>query len=97
MMTNPIPEDFSPESINMLYTLKHTPNDELLMTAPIRLQLQRKWDKYAYSFYLIQFLMFVGQLITLIIYNQMDDGPTAKTVSIVALCFNGYFIFFELL
>jgi hypothetical protein len=41
--------------------------------------------------------MFVLQLITLIIFQRMVNGPTAYSVSIVALGFNVYFILYELL
>ena len=35
-MTNPVPDDFSQESIHLLYALKETTNDQLLTTIPVK-------------------------------------------------------------
>jgi len=51
MMTNPVPGDFSSESIALLYNLKETPNEALLITIPVAYLLKRKWNKYGYAFY----------------------------------------------
>jgi hypothetical protein len=51
MMTNPVPGDFSSESITLLYNLKETPNEALLITIPVTYLLMRKWNKYGYAFY----------------------------------------------
>ena len=60
MLANPIPDDFSEESIKLLQTLKDTNDNDLLVTTPVHIILWRKWNKYGYIFYLYQFFLFVA-------------------------------------
>lgn len=53
MLSNPIPDDFSEESIKLLSTLKNAVDTDLLISIPIQIVLNRKWDKYGYAFYLV--------------------------------------------
>jgi hypothetical protein len=53
MISNPVPRDFSVESIALLKNLLETEEDALLVSRPVNFWLVRKWNSYAYRFYLI--------------------------------------------
>jgi hypothetical protein len=52
VFANPVPRDFSVESIELVKNLLETEDDALLTARPVNYLLLRKWNSYGYHFYL---------------------------------------------
>lgn len=73
-MNNPIPENATESSLNLLKAIAECKSDEVVRSKPVTIFLNRKWNALAYNFYfftLIVFLLLVGS--TNFISNYAPD------------------------
>ena len=98
VLVNPIPQDFTDNSLKLLTLIKESDNDELLKTKPIQLVLARKWEMFTSTFYQIQFFAFVAILISLTILFTVDniDNEVIYVIACVPFIFNSGFTIYEL-
>jgi len=73
-----IPIDFSMDSIDLLKMISENEHDEILNLDVVVLFLKRKWDTFAFPFFLIQLIGFSIFLVALTIEETGID----KTVNI---------------
>lgn len=65
LLNNPVPRNFTDESLELLGAIVDCANDEIVRSKPITLYLNRKWDSYGFNFYFCQFVMFITLLLSL--------------------------------
>jgi hypothetical protein len=65
VLNNPVPRNFTDDSLKLLASIVDCSNDEIVRSKPITLYLNRKWDSYGFNFYFMQFIMFVTLLMAL--------------------------------
>lgn len=97
LFANPVPRDFSVESIELLKNLVETEDDALLTARPVNFLLLRKWNSYAFYFFFVQFTIFVGLLSTLIAYSVVTEVDTRLAFGIAAFSINTYFFLYEII
>jgi hypothetical protein len=94
IINTPIPKDFSGDSISLLDSILKLESDEILKSKVITKILDRKWAVYGKKFFLAQFVVYVGLMISLMLIFTLR---LEKEMSITALTLTGLFILYEVL
>lgn len=96
VLNNPVPYPYTDQSLELLEAIIDCKSDEVVRSKPITLYLNRKWNAFAYHFYLFNFVMFVTLLLALT-FMDTYTGPIAITLFSTAAFINVYFLFYELI
>ena len=97
VLNNPVPEDFSEDSLALLTNIADCGDDSILRSKPITLYLNRKWAAYAYNFYFSQFILFTLLLTSLAGLGIFTDAIFVKVFITTGFITAAYFTLWELL
>ena len=95
VLNNPVPRNFTEESLALLASITECDNDEVVRSKPITIYLNRKWDSYAYNFYFFQFIMFIVLLMSLTALDSVQNYWIRLLSGILSVSINTYFFIFE--
>ena len=95
-MNNPLPKNFTGESLELLKSISECNIDEIVRTTPVTLFLNRKWNTFGFWFYLYQFTMLSLMLASLTILDAVDKPSLELPCYAIILIGNYYFTLFEM-
>ncbi len=96
VLNNPVPENYCEDSLALLDAIANSKNDEVVRSKSITLLLNRKWNSFAYKFYLVQFSLFVSLLLALTFVDSFSSPWIFYTLFFAAAIINTYFCFYEM-
>jgi hypothetical protein len=89
VLNNPVPRNATENSLSLLKFIGECKSDEVVRSKPITIYLNRKWNAFAYRFYLLQifvFMMMMGSTSFITTYapdsddiSNLNDNSTDST------------------